>query len=212
MSEPEPVEVEPEPVEAAEPGRADRAPVVALVATLVLAALVVAAAAVVPRLLAEPVDRTLDQVRVYDDLPTTHVDGDVDYEQEPPVGGPHADRWLDCGAYDTQVRAENVVHDLEHGTVLLAYGPDTSADDVRRLEALLPDNGILTPWEGLEAPVVVTVWGRQLALTGADDPRLPLFIDAFGAGETAPEPFASCAGGVPDADGGQGAGVGSLPT
>ena len=48
---------------------------------------------------------------------------------------------------------------------------------------------------------MVTVWGRQLALTGADDPRLPLFIDTFGAGETAPEPFASCAGGVPDADG-----------
>lgn len=190
----------------------DRAPLVALLVTLLLAALIVTAAAVVPRLLAKPVDRTLDQVRVYDDLPTTHVDGDVDYEQDPPVGGQHADRWLDCGAYETQVRAENVVHDLEHGTVLLTYRPGTSAADVERLEALLPDNGILSPWDGLDAPVVVTVWGRQLALTGADDPRLPLFIDTFGAGETAPEPFASCAGGVPDADGSQGEGMGSLPT
>jgi hypothetical protein len=190
----------------------DRAPLVALLVTLLLAALIVTAAAVVPRLLAEPVDRTLDQVRVYDDLPTTHVDGDVDYEQDPPVGGQHADRWLDCGAYETQVRAENVVHDLEHGTVLVTYRPGTSTADVDRLEALLPDNGILSPWDGLDAPVVVTVWGRQLALTGADDPRLPLFIDTFGAGETAPEPFASCAGGVPDADGSQGEGMGSLPT
>ena len=190
----------------------DRAPLVALLVTLVLAALIVTAAAVVPRLLAEPVDRTLDQVRVYEDLPTTHVDGDVDYAQDPPVGGQHADRWLDCGAYETQVRAENVVHDLEHGTVLLTYRPGTSTADVERLEALLPDNGILSPWDGLDAPVVVTVWGRQLALTGADDPRLPLFIDTFGAGETAPEPFASCAGGVPDADGSQGEGMGSLPT
>lgn len=190
----------------------DRAPLVALLVTLLLAALIVTAAAVVPRLLAEPVDRTLDQVRVYDDLPTTHVDGDVDYEQDPPVGGQHADRWLDCGAYETQVRAENVVHDLEHGTVLLTYRPGTSTADVERLEALLPDNSILSPWDGLDAPVVVTVWGRQLALTGADDPRLPLFIDTFGAGETAPEPFASCAGGVPDADGSQGEGMGSLPT
>ena len=190
----------------------DRAPLVALLVTLLLAALIVTAAAVVPRLLAEPVDRTLDQVRVYDDLPTTHVDGDVDYEQDPPVGGQHADRWLDCGVYETQVRAENVVHDLEHGTVLVTYRPDTSTADVERLEALLPDNGILSPWDGQDAPVVVTVWGRQLALTGADDPRLPLFIDTFGAGETAPEPFASCAGGVPDADGSQGEGMGSLPT
>ena len=190
----------------------DRAPLVALLVTLLLAALIVTAAAVVPRLLAEPVDRTLDQVRVYDDLPTTHVDGDVDYEQDPPVGGQHADRWLDCGAYETQVRAENVVHDLEHGTVLVTYRPGASTADVDRLEALLPANGILSPWDGLDAPVVVTVWGRQLALTGADDPRLPLFIDTFGAGETAPEPFASCAGGVPDADGSQGEGMGSLPT
>lgn len=196
----------------AAPQPRDRAPLVALLVTLLLAALIVTAAAVVPRLLAEPVDRTLDQVRVYDDLPTTHVDGDVDYEQDPPVGGQHADRWLDCGAYETQVRAENVVHDLEHGTVLVTYRPGTSAADVGRLEALLPDNGILSPWDGQDAPVVVTVWGRQLALTGADDPRLPLFIDTFGAGETAPEPFASCAGGVPDADGSQGEGMGSLPT
>jgi len=199
-------------VSEAVPQPRDRAPLVALLVTLLLAALIVAAAAVVPRLLAEPVDRTLDEVRVYDDLPTTHVDGDVDYEQDPPVGGQHADRWLDCGAYETQVRAENVVHDLEHGTVLVTYRPGTSTADVDRLEALLPDNGILSPWDGLDAPVVVTVWGRQLALTGADDPRLPLFIDTFGAGETAPEPFASCAGGVPDADGSQGEGMGSLPT
>lgn len=191
---------------------ADRAPLVALVVTLLVAALIVTAAAVVPRLLAEPVDTTLDEVRVYDDLVIKHVDGDVAYEQDPPVGGPHADRWLDCGAYETQVRAENVVHDLEHGTVLVTYRPGTSAADVQRLEALLPDNGILSPWAGLDAPVVVTVWGHQLALTGADDPRLPLFIDTFGAGETAPEPFASCAGGLPDADGGQGEGLGSLPT
>ena len=40
------------------------------------------------------------------------------------------------------------------------------------------------------------MWGRQLALTGADDPRLRLFIAAFGDGHTAPEPFASCAGGI----------------
>ena len=43
---------------------------------------------------------------------------------------------------------------------------------------------------------MITVWGRQLDLTGADDPRLQLFIDQFAEGVTAPEPFASCAGGA----------------
>lgn len=52
------------------------------------------------------------------------------------------------------------------------------------------------------APPVVTVWGRQLDLSGADDGRLDLFIAAFGHGETAPEPGVSCAGGISDPSGG----------
>ncbi|MCK5928292.1 MAG: DUF3105 domain-containing protein [Nocardioides sp.] len=174
--------------------------------TLVLAVallgvlLVMTAATVLPqvaeRLRPEPVDLTLDAVEVFEDLPTTHTDEAVDYPTEPPVGGPHAGEWLDCGAYDEQVPAENLVHDLEHGTVLISYDPDLDADEVALLEEQLPQNGILTPWSGLDAPVVVVVWGRRLALTGADDPRLALFIAELGNGETAPEPRASCAGGI----------------
>lgn len=71
---------------------------------------------------------------------------------------------------------------------------------------LLPANGLLSPYPDQEAAVVITVWGRQLALDGPDDPRIQLFIDAYGAGDTAPEPFASCNGGarpeqVPDPGG-----------
>jgi hypothetical protein len=142
------------------------------------------------------VDLTLDAVEVFEDLPTTHTDDAVEYPTEPPVGGPHAGEWLDCGAYDEQVPAENLVHDLEHGTVVIAHDPDLDADEVALLAEQLPQNGILTPWSGLDAPVVVVVWERRLALTGADDPRLALFIAELGNGETAPEPRASCAGGI----------------
>lgn len=161
------------------------------------AAAVVALSLVAPEA-TRPVDRTLDAVEAFEDLPTTHVDGPIEYATEPPVGGQHADAWLDCGVYDEQVPAENLVHDLEHGTVVIAHDPDLDTDDVDALAAQLPDNGILTPWSGMEAPVVVTVWGRRLQLTGADDPRLPLFVERFGGGGTAPEPFASCAGGTAD--------------
>lgn len=146
-----------------------------------------------------PVPRDLGAVRSYGPLPTTHLKPGEQrrYDQSPAVGGPHAPVWLDCGAYDRPLPEVNVVHDLEHGTVWITYLPDQlSPAGVKRLESLRPDNGILSPYPGQEAPVVVTVWGRQLALRGADDPRLPLFIDAFGAGQTAPEPLASCHGGA----------------
>ena len=185
----------------AEPRRG-RAPV--LVA-LVGAVLVLALAVVVPVVLenqrqeqrvAAASAAGLGAVKVYRDLARDHVKGHVDYDTSPPVGGPHDPEWLDCGAYDAPVRDENAVHDLEHGAVWIAYAPDLGSKDVATLAGVLPHNGLLAPYDGLPAPVVVTVWGRQLALTGADDPRLQLFIAAFGDGHTAPEPFASCAGGI----------------
>ena len=180
--------------------------VLALVAALALVAVAVGAPLVDQRDVPDgPVD--LSAVQEYDDLEPSHTDQDVDYPQSPPVGGPHAPVWLDCGVYDEPVRDENAVHDLEHGTVWITYGPDLAEGEVAALADLLPQNGILSPYDGLAAPVVVTVWGRQLALTGADDPRLPLFLTAYAGGETAPEPTASCAGGVRSADGENGTAV-----
>lgn len=141
-------------------------------------------------------DSGLDGVQVYAGLPTTHVTDPVDYEQVPPVGGPHFGEWLDCGVYTSPVQDENAVHDLEHGAVWITYDPSLGDDDVATLEDALPQNGIMSPYDGLPAPVVVTVWGTQLALDGADDPRLAEFVEEYDDGVTAPEPFASCAGGT----------------
>ena len=100
------------------------------------------------------------------------------------------------------MRDENAVHDLEHGTVWITYDPALAEDDVAALAAVLPDDGILSPYPDLPATVVVTVWGAQLRLTGPDDPRLPLFLEEYGDGSTAPEAFASCEGGTDDPQGG----------
>ena len=172
-----------------------------------VAVMLVAGAAALPMLHSEPRrgQRTysgLGAVTTYDRLSVSHTSGSVDYPTTPPVGGPHDPVWLECGAYDQPVRDENAVHDLEHGAVWIAYAPDLAPADVRTLEKQLPQDGIMAPYVGLPAPVVVSVWGRQLRLTGADDARLGLFIATFGHGETAPEPDASCAGGTRDPRGG----------
>lgn len=145
---------------------------------------------------AESEEPSLADVRVFEALPNAHTDDGVDYEQSPPIGGAHDPEWLDCGPYDAPVRDENAVHDLEHGTVWITYEPGLPDADVSLLEDILPRNGLLSPYVDLPAPVVVTVWGRQLRLDGANDPRLALFIGEYGDGRTAPEPFASCAGGL----------------
>ena len=160
----------------------------------VVAMTVLAAAIAIP-LVADSGEVTLDGVEFFETSNTTHSEKEIDYDVTPPVGGRHNPIWLDCGVYDEPVPNENVVHDLEHGTVWLTYRPDLGQGEMDALADLLPQNGILSPYDDQEAPVVVTVWGTRLELDGADDPRLPLFIARYGAGETAPEPGASCAGG-----------------
>jgi hypothetical protein len=184
-----------------------------LVVAVVFAALVVAGAAVAPFVFSDDAGQgvmgdlgrdepsgDLGEVDVYEDLPTTHVEGEVDYEQGPPLGGEHAQEWLECGVYDQPVREENVVHSLEHGTIWVTYDPSLDEVEVSMLEEALPEFGILSPYEGQDAPVVVTTWERQLALEGADDERLGLFVEEYGDGSTAPEPGVGCFGGVVEYD------------
>lgn len=142
----------------------------------------------------------LSEVVVLEQPTTRHVDGGVAYDQTPPAGGDHDPAWLECGVYDEPVREENAVHSLEHGTVWVTYRPGLDEAGIRTLAAAVPDESVVSPYDGLKAPVVVTVWGAQLALTGPDDPRLVLFLAEYGDGHTSPEPFASCAGGVGGAD------------
>lgn len=190
--------------------------VLPVVVAAVVALLLVGVAVLVPVLLSRDGDENaaaggtdtdvdasnLDAVQEFDDLTTRHLEPgeDHDYRQSPSVGGDHAPVWLECGVYDEPLPEVNV-HDLEHGTVWLTYRPDlVDADGVQQLADQVPDNGIMSPYPDQEAPVVITVWGRQLALVGPDDPRIALFIAEYGAGDTAPEPFASCHGGVDPAD------------
>ena len=143
----------------------------------------------------------LSEVEVYEGLSNEHVPGDVDYPQSPPVGGEHDQAWHECGVYDEPVREENMVHSLEHGTVWVTYRPGLSDDEIEGIVAQLPEDSIVSPYDDQDAPVVVTVWGRQLALDGPDDPRLALFVEEFGDGHTSPEPLVTCAGGVVVGDG-----------
>ena len=139
---------------------------------------------------------TLDAVKTYT-VTRDHTTEPVTYEQTPPVGGNHNPTWLNCGVYTAPVPNENAVHSLEHGAVWVTYQPDLPAADVSKLVAEVPDTYmVVSPFEGLDAPVVASAWGVQLKLTGVDDPRLEEFIKEYRQGPQTPEPGASCTGGT----------------
>lgn len=123
-----------------------------------------------------------------------HTPETVAYDPTPPAGGEHDAVPQTCGFYSTPIRSENAVHSLEHGAVWITYRPDLASDQVDRLRALAEDEGkvLVSPYEDLPAPVVVSSWGRQLLLDSAEDDRLGQFVQRFR--NDAPEPGAACVG------------------
>jgi hypothetical protein len=127
-----------------------------------------------------------------------HTEEVVDYAQSPPAGGEHNPVWQNAGFYEESVTNENAVHTLEHGAVWITYSPDLPEDQVGAIRDLAQgqDCVLASPYEGLSSPVVVSSWGKQLRLEGAEDPDLERFVRAYKQGPETPEPGAPCTGGI----------------
>lgn len=170
--------------------------VVGIVAVLAVVAVIVASIVFAPRsYTAGSEGATIEGVETFD-LESDHVEGVVEYEQNPPAGGPHNIAWLSCGVYDQPQANENAVHSLEHGAVWITYDADAiQGADLEALRELAPRTySIVSPYEGLDTPITVSAWEHQLKVDSVDDPRIAQFIEEYWQGGTAPELGASCTG------------------
>jgi len=81
--------------------------------------------------------------------------------------------------------------------VWITYNPDLPQSDVDKLKALTPSTyAVLSPFEGLDAPIAISAWGAQLKVSDPDDPALAAFIAQYRQSADAPEPGAPCTGGL----------------
>lgn len=140
---------------------------------------------------------TIPGVEFFPNLDPTHQRTPVDYPQTPPVGGPHHPTWQTCGVYAAPIVNEHAVHSLEHGAVWITYQPDLPAAEVEALASLTrrSTHRILSPYPGIDSPIILSAWGYQLKLESSDDPRLMEFLLQYEQGQTTPELGATCNGG-----------------
>jgi hypothetical protein len=143
-------------------------------------------------------DTSIDGVVVADAdaLTRGHVDGPVEYEQNPPNGGDHNGAPQTCAVYDEPIAPEHAVHSLEHGAVWVTYNDDASEDDVSALREEVEGDPyrLMSPNPEQDSPIVLTAWGRTLALDSADDGRVGEFLGAYTNGRQTPEKGAVCSG------------------
>jgi hypothetical protein len=142
-----------------------------------------------------------DGTQSFDSLSRNHTTSPVQYPQTPPVGGDHDPTPQTCGIYDAPIRNENGVHSMEHGAVWVTYQPNLPSDQLQKLRSLVTANYkgsskyiLLSPYPGLDSPIVASAWGKQLKVSSADDARLASFLRAFVQGNQTPEQGAACIG------------------
>jgi Protein of unknown function (DUF3105) len=104
------------------------------------------------------------------------------YNSTPPTSGPHVPWTVTPGIYRDELDEEVQVHALEHGHVLIQYGPGTGAGERASLEMFgrrHPDQVIVAPFDALSTGVALTAWGRIERLPGANPRAIERFVSAL---------------------------------
>ncbi|MEV1036377.1 DUF3105 domain-containing protein [Streptomyces sp. NPDC050204] len=149
-----------------------------------------------------PADAPIEGLRTWDakKLTRNHVTGTVAYPMKPPVGGDHNPVWMNCDGevYEKAIPDVNAVHALEHGSVWVTYTDKAPAADVAKLAERVGRTpySLMSPYEGQAGTIMLSAWGNQVTVDGADDPRVDRFFSKFVQGPQTPEPGATCTGGL----------------
>ncbi len=108
--------------------------------------------------------------RDHSDVPTLKTK--PGWNSNPPTSGPHYREWALWDFYDEEVPLVKSVHNLEHGGIVIHYGPRVPETELGELRALYADdpNGLLVallPSNGDE--VTLSAWTAPDATTGTTD-------------------------------------------
>lgn len=146
------------------------------------------------------------KVTITDHVPDeghTHVEicTEVDYQSNPPSSGNHWPIWAEFRTHTTPVPREMLVHNLEHGAIVMRHRCDPACPDVvAAFEAAAEDFGVdnlcvsaegnaersrivISPDPQLDAPIGLSAWRATYVATCLDPESIQAFItDHYGQG------------------------------
>ena len=87
------------------------------------------------------------------------------YSSSPPTSGPHYGSPAAVSFYAEQMPPEQLIHNMEHGQIVIWYNPDAPADLIDQVETLVrqePAATVATAYTDIESPyqMVLSAWGK----------------------------------------------------
>ena len=121
-------------------------------------------------------------------LPRTHIlvgETFTGYNSIPPTSGIHWETdWARCGVYDIELPDEQVVHNMEHGQVIISHNltDEEEIKQLKRVASNIPSKGdwlIVRHYTKLaEGEVAITAWGWLDKYQGVDEAGIQAFFVA----------------------------------
>jgi hypothetical protein len=126
------------------------------------------------------------------------VDQKVKWNSNPPTSGPHYGQWAVWNFYDSPVPLTMSTHNLEHGGIVIHYGPGVPQSEVSKLREFYnedPNAMLVAPLPGAGDKIYASAWyydenkgrndsnyygeGEQISGTKVDKAALKTFRDEF---------------------------------
>jgi hypothetical protein len=106
------------------------------------------------------------------------------YNSDPPTSGWHYDEPAEAGFYETALPDEQLVHNLEHGHVIISYDCSKVTDDCEDVKAELRRvvdrfqrwKIVAVARENADAGIALTAWGRIDKINSYDEDRVVAFV------------------------------------
>lgn len=110
-----------------------------------------------------------------------HVDVEtaVKYRSFPPASGPHLRETARWGVHDRAVDPRLLVHNLEHGGIVVYHRAGSAPTPVLAWQRRDPTGVIVAPLARLASPVALTAWRRVLVCPRFDRAVFDRFRDVF---------------------------------
>jgi hypothetical protein len=107
----------------------------------------------------------------------------VKYKVKPaPTSGSHYSTPAIWSAYTVPIQEERLVHNMEHGGVVIQYGEDVPSETAGRLSEFYlddPNGMVLAPRPRLGDKIVLTAWNKIAVCKSFDKGAFAKFRDKF---------------------------------